>query len=87
MDNRTRTLIAKQLRQAAAKLEAGEGDYMALPTMLKAQDQIADTVLWLQQAEASGRRLEDWVEAKINSIGSDLEDLHTYVTKSSEAKL
>lgn len=58
---------------------AAGGDYMALPSMRRAQAQSAAVVTWLERAQQSGRPLEDWLESKINRVSSDLDDIHTFV--------
>ena len=62
------------------------GDYMALPSMRRVRAQSADLVAWLEQAQAKGRPLEDWVEAKITRSASDVDDLHNFVVHSDAAR-
>jgi hypothetical protein len=63
-----------------------EGDYMAAPSVERMLQQGQHVLQYLHQAEQSGHRLEDWVESKLTTMATDMNDVFGYVTYSPHAK-
>ena len=63
-----------------------EGDYMAAPSIERLLQQGQHVLQYLRQSEQSGHRLEDWVESKLTTMASDMNDIFGYVTYSPRAK-
>lgn len=59
---------------------------MAAPSVERLLQQGSHVLQYLRKAEQEGRPLEDWVESKITSMASDMNDVFGYVTYSPHAK-
>lgn len=68
------------------KTASCHGDYMAAPSVERLIQQGQHVLHYLRQAEQEGRPLEDWVESKLTSMASDMNDVFGYVTYSPHAK-
>lgn len=59
---------------------------MAAPSVERMLQQGQHVLAYLRQSEQSGHRLEDWVESKLTSMASDMDDVFGYITYSPHAK-
>ena len=68
------------------KTDSHHGDYMAAPSVERMIQQGQHVLQYLRQCEQSGQRLEDWVESKLTTMASDMNDVFGYATYSPRAK-
>lgn len=81
--------VVQQYKRRGGKYvrrNGGSGDYMALPSVLQAQEQMSAVVDFLVEAQRQGRPVEDWVESKITSISKDTQDVFTYAVYGERAR-
>jgi len=81
--------VVQQYKKRGGKYvrrNGGAGDYMALPSVLQAQEQMTAIVEFLVEGQRQGRPVEDWVESKITSIAKDAQDVFTYAVYGERAR-
>lgn len=68
------------------KTASHHGDYMAAPSVERLLQQGQHVLQYLRHAEQTGQPLEDWVESKLTTMATDMNDVFGYVTYSPHAK-